>query len=205
MQLSVARRYTLPVHPSAVVMGPVVRASLLQQLETSEQLLQATRKQCANLLNEAEARAQVIAFEARRDAQQQVWLSVLDEWERFCESRQQWQEAAHTMLQVVLRLALERLKVDTPGEERIRSSIRLVLQEWSGTQDSVLRLHPDDVHIANELLGHRPHCQVIADAQLAPGVCELHGESTLLRADFSASVDALAALFCPASASKENS
>ena len=205
MQFPLARRYVLPVRPDTVAMGPVVRASLLQQLETAEQLLQATHEQCAQLLKQAESRAQVMAFEARRDAQKQVWLSVLSEWEGFCESRQRWQEAAHTMLYAVLQLAMERLKVDMPGEERIRSSIRLVLQEWSGTQDSVLRLHPDDVHIAADLVGHRPHCQIVADEQLASGVCELHGESTLLRADFSANVDALASLFCPASISKENS
>jgi len=146
-----------------------------------------------------------MAFESRRDAQKQVWLSVLDEWESFCASRQQWQEAAHVMLHAVLHMALERLKVELPDEERIRSSIRLVLQEWSGAQDSVLHLHPDEVHLANELLGHRPHCQVMADAQMAPGICELHGESTLLRADFSASVDALAASLCLVSVSKENS
>jgi flagellar biosynthesis/type III secretory pathway protein FliH len=205
MQFPVVRRRALFTSPAIPLTGPRVPANLLRSMETAEQLLSVAQTQCDTLLEQARRQAQELAFEATRDAQRQVWQGVFEQWEAFCTSRQHWQDIAHSLLLDVLRLALHRLKVDVPQEQQMQSSVRCVMQEWTGSQEALLRAHPLDMPVVVDLLGTRPHCQVVADESLRRGVCELHASSTLLRADFNASVDALVDVLSSSPTSKESS
>ena len=194
MSQPIARRYSLHHIATPTLASPVIDAAWLRQLEAAEQMILNAHAQSDAIINKAQEQAQLIAFDASRAAQQQVWDSAMDEWSSFCESRQHWLNAAQTMLEEVLKLALNRLKLEVSDTEIIRSNVALLLNEWSGSHDAVLKVHPMDLTISQTLLGNRANCIVMAVDTMPPGVSELHCGETLLRANFVANVDALVSL-----------
>lgn len=98
-------------------------------------------------------------------------------------------EQAEDIVTGLARQLFERLVLETTPQQRVAASYRRLLAEAPPRLvNAVLRLHPDELALAEG-------CEwpVKADATLAPGACRLEADSGQWHADFGAAASALSA------------
>jgi flagellar biosynthesis/type III secretory pathway protein FliH len=198
------RQYHVP-HAALAVLGrgAVLDADVLQSVRISDQIVRAARASSARIIQEAaeeraaqrerqlnEARAQAASEIAPLANQLRMMLARLQA------------SAEHIAVNAATQ-ALHKLLLQVPDAWPALSSARLLAAELARAQaaDSstlTLRARAEERPQLEELLQTNQNIRFCADDTLQPGECVLSGPQGELRADYHASVQALAqALHAP--------
>lgn len=181
----------LTPHASLLARDGILRAADLghsaDARALAEQIVAQARQQGEALLAEARATAARIA-----EAAQAAVLAEADAlMHGLTGTLENIYDGAEDIVADLVRELYDRLVADTTPAERIAASYRRVLQEAPPRlANAVLRLHPDDMALADDW-----QWQLRADPALARGACRLEADGGEWQADFNAAAAALAAAF----------
>jgi flagellar biosynthesis/type III secretory pathway protein FliH len=198
MLYTIARRHALPAAVAGTLAGRVVSCEMLGSVRRTQDLMAAAEHERLKILEAARAEAEILKFEAIRDAQRSVWQCAHGALALLHQLHQQWVAQAEPMLAQVAHAALHRLMIDVPPDWPAMSSVRLILQQWHGDGQACLHLNPSEVGEVERRIGNGVRCSFVSDDAVAPGECVLVCGQAELRASFSANLrgllDALGAL-----------
>lgn len=186
MPLKIARRYVSPPDMPLRWQGPVLSADVWPAVSQGSEILAVAKKLAEDITKQAEfkaveiqalahAQGQLAATKYSLAAQRDVWQGVLQAWICLVERvHAQRGEALDFALDAV-KLVVKHLKLDASAEERIASSVSLLLEHNVRIAAGELRVCPEDapvVHIVLRRLG-RTDLMVTVDAGMASGACVL--------------------------------
>lgn len=204
MSLPITRRYKLPPDRSLHSSKNYFSADMLPAIRSAEDILTQAKIDARQLQEVAQAHAQAhleqIELEARHlstnaalVAQREVWQGVLEEWLVFVKGLQAQREITREALQTLCSMVLEKIRTNTSVEEKLESSISLVLDHWVDSRRGELHVHVDELEAAQAALRQtgRLDIPVKADLTVAKGACILRCGDLSFATDFGENLDAL--------------
>jgi hypothetical protein len=153
--------------------GPVIYKRELGRVRHVKELLEAAGEACKKMQETSERDAELIAFEAARYAQQQVWIEANQSFLELQKLQEHLLNEAPVLLVYFARQALERLLIELPPEWPTLSSVNLVIKEWNSATEAVLHISPGDFPSVEKRLVDMPFCQLQVDEKLQAGDCRL--------------------------------
>ncbi|WAC75175.1 FliH/SctL family protein [Roseateles sp. SL47] len=200
--LSITRRYRLADTPHRLADADgVLSAASLGAVSEASALVAQVRGRCAAHLRALRQRQQRYLTRQRAACEADVLARAAQLSQQLQDERRKVRETAAALVAQVARDALKRLMVELPEAWPARSSVQLVLAEWTSLElkdEAVLHLHPDDLALMAPDRSPLPWT-LMADPKLPRGACVLSHAAGTVRADFQANVEALQAALSPAS------
>ncbi len=139
--------------------------------------------------------ANKITTEASLFAQKQVWLQaaecllVLSNWQK------EYSENAYYHSEQAIKITVQQLLLSVPPDWPARSSMNLLLQQWSGHGEAILMFNPQDLIQLQQSLPVNLKNISRPDPSLNSGQCLLRTSHADIRADYKLNVESMVELF----------
>lgn len=191
MLLKIVKKYHLHGIEGGLASTRVVPRRMLNAIRSADQIVAAAESQAQTIVQDAQAHAGAIAFDAARVAQRAFWSSAAQALDELAALQQVFLSELRPRLHQIIEDAFRQLLLDIPAAQKISATLQSVLQTWSGENDAVLRVHPADHAAVQAALPPHLPCRLIADPALAVGSCALSAGGVVLQSAFDSNVDQL--------------
>ncbi|GME46490.1 MULTISPECIES: type III secretion system stator protein SctL [unclassified Pantoea] len=136
-------------------LAPIISQAMLTSQQQGEDILRQAQQQAEEILAAAEQEAEACKLRAQERAEQDFWQqadSLLADWRR---QQQQIESEMLTVMESVMRLALEQLLAEIPETPRLNALLRQLLRDKMLAEQASLCCHPPQQQpIADWLAAH---------------------------------------------------